>query len=266
MNRRIITITIALVLALVGGGLVILYARGADARAMAAQSPAPVWVSQQIVPAGTTLQDAQRNGLIVQTSVSSKGVPVGALQQITAANGSLVATSDIAAGEYVLAARFGAVPLGTRAIEVPSGMLAISLNLSDAARVGKFVTPGSHIALYQTYDLDDVQSTPPGKNASADEVHATSLLLPDVLVIAMGDAALSGAAARPAAEGEAATAAGESGNYLVTVAVKPSDAPALILGSSNERQLYGALRGPGVTLDPRLEVTDGQLRKGVTKP
>src|SRR3954469_5653544 len=159
MNRRIVAIVVALALAVLGGALVIMYARNADARAIAAEAPAPVWVAQQSIPAGTTLKDAQRSGLIAQTAVSAKAVPAGALQEINADNNALLATSDIAAGEYLLAARFGAAVQGTKAIEVPSGMLAVSLSLADANRVGKFVTPGSHIALFQTYPLPNAQAT-----------------------------------------------------------------------------------------------------------
>jgi len=263
MNRRILAIALALVLAVTGGALVVMYARNADARAVAAESPAAVWVAQQPIPAGTTLKDAQRTGLIAQTAVSAKAVPVGALQEINADNNSLLATTDIAAGEYLLAARFGNQPAGTKAIEVPSGMLAVSLQLSDPARVGKFVTPGSHIALYQSYKIKDLRNTPEAKILNENDVHGTSLLLPDVLVIAMGDAPLAGQAAAPPAEGQSATAAGASGGYLVTVAVKPTDAPVLIHGINN-RQLYGALRGSDVKVDTSLEVTDLQLRDSVT--
>jgi pilus assembly protein CpaB len=265
MNRRILAIVVALALAIGGGALVISYARNADARAIAEASPAPVWVSQQPVPAGTTLKDAERTGLIAETSVSSKAVPAGALQEINADNNALLATSDIPAGEYLLAARFGTTPQGTKAIEVPSGMLAVSLSLTDPARVGKFVTPGSHIALYQSYKIKDLKDTPEAKILNENDIHGTSLLLPDVLVIAMGDAPLAGQAAAPPADGQPATAAGASGNYLVTVAIKPADAPVLIHGINN-RQLYGALRGSDVKVDPKLEVTDLQLRDAVAGP
>lgn len=263
MNRRVLTITVAVVLALAGGFLVISYARNADVRAIAAESPSPVWVATQPIPAGTTLKDAQHAGLIAQTSVSAKAVPVGALQDINADNNSLLATSDIPAGEYILAARFGTTPAGTKAIEVPNGMLAVSVALSDPARVGKFVTPGSHIALFQTYKIKDLRNTPEAKILNDNDVSGTSLLLPDVLVIAMGDAPLAGQAAAAPVEGQPATAAGASGGYLVTVAVKPTDAATLIHGV-NRRTLYAGLRGSDVKIDPSLAVTDLQLGNAVT--
>ena len=105
MGRRILAIAAAAVLALVGVTSVLLYARGADARAVSAQQPTTVYVSKALVPAGTTLKDAVRTQLIVKTSVASKGAPEGALSRVTDSNSSLLAVNDIAPGEFVLEAR-----------------------------------------------------------------------------------------------------------------------------------------------------------------
>src|SRR3954454_6668937 len=101
MNRRVIAIVVALALAVLGGALVITYARNADARAIAGESPSPVWVAQGPIRSGTSLKDAQRTGLIVQSAVAAKAVPVGALQEINADNNALLALSDITPGEFL---------------------------------------------------------------------------------------------------------------------------------------------------------------------
>ncbi|HET7398033.1 MAG TPA: Flp pilus assembly protein CpaB, partial [Intrasporangium sp.] len=146
-----IAILVAVLLATGGAALVMMYANSADARAIADEQPTSVWVAQKLVPAGTTLKDAQRTELIAQTQVAARGVPVGALRAIDADNSALLALSDVQPGEFLLSARFGTTPVGTKAIEVPSGKLAVSVELTDAARVGKFVTPGSRIAIYSSY-------------------------------------------------------------------------------------------------------------------
>lgn len=264
MNRRILAIALAVVLAIGGASMVITYARNADARALAAESPASVYVAQKAIPAGTSLKDAQRQEMIAQTVVAAKALPVGALETINADNNALLALSDIQPGEFLLSARFGATPVGDKAIEVPSGMLAVSVQLSDPARVGKFVTPGSHIAIYQSYQIKDLRNTPEAKILNDNNVHGTSLLLPDVLVIGMGDAPLS-APVKPQVDGQQtnAQAQQQSGGYLVTVAVNPTDAPTLIHGINN-RILYAALRGSDVKVDPGYEVTDLKLRDTTT--
>ena len=191
MNRRILAVIVAAVLALGGGALVIAYAKSADARAIASAQPTTVWVAQKLVPAGTTLKDAQRTELIAQTKVAASGVPVGALQDINADNNALLALSDVQAGEYLLSARFGTTPVGTKAIEVPAGMLAVSVELKDPARVGTFVTPGSHIAIYSSYQIKALGDDPKSKVINDNDIKGTSVLLDDVQVIGMGDSPLA---------------------------------------------------------------------------
>ncbi len=117
-------------------------------------------------------------------------MPAGALKTIDADNNALLALSDIQPGEILLADRFGSTPVGAKAIEVPSGMLAMSVELTDPARVGKFVTPGSHIAIYQSYKIKDLRDTPEAKLINENDINGTSVLLPDLLVIGMGETPL----------------------------------------------------------------------------
>lgn len=243
MGRRIVAIFVAALVALIGVVAVLMYARGADSRAVASQQPSPVYVVRSVVPAGTTLKDAVQNGLIVKTSVAAKGVPAGALTGVDGSNGGLFALSDIQTGEYVLADRFGVKPVGTRAIDVPAGQVAVSISLSDPARVGTFVTPGSHVVLFDSYEptatAKDSGST--GDTATGTQ---TRVLLDDVMVIAMGEASLTPAA--PAKDGEQQAA--PTPGALLTVAVTPADATRLVHGIQTGR-LYAALRGTDAKVD-----------------
>src|SRR6478672_4461119 len=151
MGRRILAITAAAVIALIGAVLVLLYARGADDRAVAAASPTTVYVSNAVVPAGTSLKEAVRLQQLTETQAAAQSVPAGALTTVDDTNSALVALTDIAPGQYVLAAAFGETPTGQAALQVASGKLAISLTLSDPARVGDFLRPGSMITLFMSY-------------------------------------------------------------------------------------------------------------------
>ncbi|MDF2146411.1 Flp pilus assembly protein CpaB [Knoellia sp. p5-6-4] len=251
MGRRIIAIFAAAVVALVGVAAVLLYARGADSRAVAAQQPADVYVANKLVASGTTLKDAVRSGAIVKTSVASKGLPAGALTRITDSNSSLLALTDIPPGEYVLSARFGTTPTGTKAIEVPAGMVAVSVELSDPARVGTFVTPGTRIAIFDSYKIKAIGDDDKSKTLNDADVKGTSVLLEDVLVIAMGDTALAGGQKK---EGDGEAGQPTAPSFLVTVAVTPKDAARLIHGI-NTGELYAALRGSDVKMTgvPRVD-------------
>jgi pilus assembly protein CpaB len=252
MGRRLVAIFAAALVAVLGVGAVLLYARGADQRAIAAQQPADVYVAAKAVTSGTMLKDAVRSGALVKTSVAARGRPAGALSSVTDANSSLFALTDIQPGEFVLEGRFGTTPKGTKAIEVPAGMLAVSVQLSDPARVGTFVTPGTRIAIF---DSHMIQATGEGSKSSPSQagIKGTSVLLDDVLVIAVGGTALTpGTPPSAGAEGEAAPPASPS--FLVTVAVSPKDAARLVHGI-NTGALYAALRGSDVKMAgvPRID-------------
>lgn len=243
MGRRIVAILAAAVIALVGVTAVLLYARGADARAVASQQPANVYVVKSLVPSGTTLKDAVQSGLIIKTSVASKGVPLGALTGVDGGNGGLFALSDIQPGEYVLNDRFGVKPVGTKAIEVPAGQVAVSISLSDPARVGTFLTPGSHVVLFDSFDVVAAADSAATKVETGTQ---TRVLLDDVLVIAMGESSLTPAATPTGEDGEAAAA--PVAGALLTVAVTPADAVRLVHGIQTGR-LYAALRGTDAKVD-----------------
>jgi len=253
MGRRIVAILAAAVVALVGVTAVLLYARGADARAVASQQPVNVYVVKSVVPSGTTLKDAVQSGLIVKTSVASKGVPLGALTGVDGSNGGLFALSDIQAGEYVLSDRFGVKPVGTKAIEVPAGQVAVSVSLSDPARVGTFLTPGSHIVLFDSFNpIPTSEAATPAELATK-----TRVLLDDVLVIAMGEASLTPAAAPTTGE-DGKDAAAPVAGALVTVAVTPADAVRLVHGIQTGR-LYAGLRGTDAKVDLSKVISEVSL-------
>ncbi|MBR7743909.1 Flp pilus assembly protein CpaB [Phycicoccus sp. BSK3Z-2] len=254
MGRRILAILAAAVIAFVGAALVLVYARGADARAVAAASPTTVYVTNEVIPAGTSMKDAVRLGQMGQTEVASAAKPVGALETIDDTNGALVALTDIAPGQYVLGAAFGEVPLGEKALQVASGKLAVSVQLNDPARVGTFVTPGSFLTVFMTYQLKNLDASEEAQVFNEEEIQGTSILLDNVKVIAMGDASLTPAQATPE-EGEEGASQQETPTFLVTLEVSPEQAARLVHGINNYT-LYAGLRGSELDVDPDLSVND----------
>lgn len=254
--KRSMAVILAAALALVGAVLVLLYVKGADQRAVAAQQPAQVYVSQQLIPSGTSLKDALRQEMIAATTVAAKGMPAGALTSITDGNRELVATVDIAAGEFIQEARFGKTQLGTKAIEVPGGMLALSVELTDPARVGSFVTPGSHIAVYETHKLVKLPGVSDADKAFNDfGFQGTNVLLGDVLVIGKGETPLTPGRSNASGDKEGEDAKNSQPSFLVTVAVSPADSVRLV-HAIQSRTLYAGLRGSDVTFDKVPGQTD----------
>lgn len=262
MGKRILAVGAAVLLALLGAALVLVYAMRADERALAGQQPERVYVVSETVPAGTSLKEALRLELIEPTQVARAGLPAGALQAVDPSNQELLALYDIPAGTYLLGSSFGTQPLGQKAIEVPDGMLAVSVELSDPGRVGTFVTPGSRIAIFNTYKIKMVGDSEEEKAFNDADIHGTSVLLDDVLVLAMGQSSLTPAQPQSQAENADAEDGGPAGvneqtaRFLVTVAVTPEQATRLV-HSIQQYQLYAGLRSDGLEIAPKdLSVDD----------
>ena len=266
MGRRSLAILAATLIALLGVVSVLLYANRADARAVAGQQPKTVFVTTALLPSGTTLKDAVRTGLLKQTTVAAKGLPAGALTAVTDDNSRLVALSDIPPGEYVQESRFGTTPIGRKAIEVPGGMVAVSVQLSDPARVGTFVTPGTHLAIFDSYKIKALGNSEKAKALNAADVRGTSVLLDDVLVIAMGQSALNPGTNSSSTSNDQSNNNQSNNNqqnnntasFLVTVAVSPQNAAKLVHGINNGT-LYAGLRGSDVKMDGVKRVDDLNL-------
>jgi len=248
MKARTIPVVAALVVALIGVAIVLIYARGADQRAVAGQQPAQVYLAAKPVPAGTSAAVAASTGLIVKVAVAAKGVPAGALRAIDGVTSGLVATTDIASGEFVLTSRFGAAPQAKKAIDVPAGQVAVAVQMTEPAKVGAFITPGTHIVLYDTF------ATVAKARGQQDATQKTTrVLLDDVLVIAVGATSL-----QPAADGATKDAGATDAGALVTVAVPPASAMRLVQAAQTG-SLYAALRGNGTKPDAKTAVDQSTL-------
>jgi pilus assembly protein CpaB len=131
----------------------------------------------------------------------------------------------------------------------------MSVQLSDPARVGTFVTPGSNLTIFATYKMKRFGDSKEVEQFNSADVHGTSVLLDNVKVIAMGATPLVGGA--PAAEDDAEkkTSSDDEPSFLVTLAVTPEQATTLAHGIA-QYQLYAGLRGSEVKVDPRLSTSD----------
>ncbi len=264
MGKRILAIAVATVIALIGAVLVLLYANNADKRAVAAASPTDVFVSSATIPAGTSMKEAVRLKLMTETRTAAKALPAGALTAVTPDNEALLALTDIPPGQYVQTAAFGEAVIGDKAIQVPAGKLAVSVQLSDPARVGNFVTPGSMLTIFASYKLKQLDTSEASKVFNEQDVQGTSVLLDNIQVIGMGNTALQSGqpGTQNAAEGEEAAPAAQAPSFLVTLAVTPEQATRLVHGT-NQYVLYAGLRGAEVQVDPKLSVNDITIAKAI---
>ena len=237
MARRVTTISIALVLALLGTLLVVVYVGRADARAAEGIETVKVLVAKGPLVKGQTVSAAKAKDLIGEQLLPRKTVPAGALSEFAATDVELVFASDVTQGEMILRPRLvNAAAVAVDGLVVPEGKVAVSILLADPSGVGTFVKVGSEVAVFDSYNAlegnDGTSRTPSGDHL-ADEFpknKATRLLLPRVKVLAIGAATSAGkvgATDEPDADAQPAPA---GAGKLYTLAADQRQAEKLIHG------------------------------------
>lgn len=169
MARRSVLLALAIVTAMVGTLLIVLYVQGIDSRATKGQELVQVLVAKDVVTAGESVSAAEEAGKFETSEVRREDMVPGALSSSTSVTG-LVATGNIYPGEQLIADKFGSIA-DTESLVIPDDTLAISVELTDPERVAGFVNPGSEVAVFVTV---------------TDPKSYTRVLLPRVTVIGVG--------------------------------------------------------------------------------
>ncbi len=220
MNRRIVLIGVAVVLALFGTFAVYGYAHSADQRAVAGGRAVQVVVATKRVAAGTTWKNAA--GSLSVQKVPSSAAPQDSIASLDAGiSASDVAQSDIAPGQLVLREAFGPSVAQTGVLAIPQGKIAISVSLGSDADVAGFVGPHSQIAIFVTAALKQ-----PGTNndtTAGDQLTVTRTVVPHAEVIATSQSAPTNVDGQTAAQSSTST-----GTVLVTIALSQADAERVI--------------------------------------
>ncbi len=174
MDRRRILLIVAVIVALLGTALVFLYVRGADARANERFDTVNVLQAVAPIEAGESIDDAAASGKLALQPVAEDYLLPNYQTSVEALSGS-VATVRILPGEQIVSDKFGAAAEveGGSALTIPKGMIAISVSLSDTARVAGFINPGTNVAIF-------LNGTDPAGATY------TRLLVPEVQVIGVG--------------------------------------------------------------------------------
>lgn len=246
MSRRLVVVAVALVLGVVGTTAVAAYVKSADARASSDQQTVAVFAAKALIPAGTTGTAAEQQGLVVQQQVPVKLVPSGAVTDLNTVAG-LVAINDIPAQQVLLGQLFTTDRRGG-ALTIPDGRMGVTVELKELPqRVAGFVTPGSQVAVFDSYGATAAAA---GSSAGSTSGLTTRVLLPRVEVIAVGPDALTKSQTAP---GIATT--------LMTLALNQKQSEQVIQASQAGGQLYFALLTPHSKVTPSAGVNTNNLFK-----
>lgn len=151
MKRRVLTIVLAIVLAVAGTGLVLVYVHQADNRALAGQRAVNVLVAQKLIPAGTPAGTAQSDGSLQSERLPASSVPANALGSLSGVS-DLVASASIQPGQVLLRPMLVTAAQATSAggIVLPSGTVAVTIGLCAPEAVAGYVHDGSIVSIYDT--------------------------------------------------------------------------------------------------------------------
>jgi pilus assembly protein CpaB len=238
MDRRRILLVFAALIAALGTLLVFLYVKGADTRANEAVDSQDILTAVSLIAPGESVDAAAAAGKFELRPIAANSVLAGALVDTSAITGK-VATTTIYPGEQIIASKFGGAAESS-ALPIPKGKLAISVNLSDPARVAGFVSPGSEVTIFMT-----------GSSTTGTIGPFARMLLPRVTVIGVGSTT-PGQTTTTTTDGTATTEV--LPNALLTLAVSKEDAERVLFASTNGALAFGLLtkdsetpKGQGVT-------------------
>jgi pilus assembly protein CpaB len=227
VNRRLIGLLVAVLLAGVATVLLVQYVRSADERAREDEALSEVFVAQADIPPGTSADDAIAQGLIASDEVPARAVPAGALADLGQVSGQLVA-APIYEGEVIVAQRFGeTVAQATGLLEVPPDTQAVTIEAGVVPGLAGFVQPGNTVSVVGTLVL--AGETPEEADEEAvvapvGEGVTTQYLVQNATVLAVGQRVVA-----PEVEGQDVQASDE--RYLFTLAMPPEDIEQIVFGT-----------------------------------
>lgn len=241
MDRRRILLIVAVIVALLGTALVFLYVRGADARANERFDTVNVLEAVAPIEAGESIDDAAASGKLALQPVAEDYLLPNYQTSVEALSGS-VATVRILPGEQIVSDKFGAAAEvdGGSALTIPKGMIAISVSLSDTARVAGFINPGTRVAIFLN-GTDNAGST------------FTRLLVPEVQVIGVGSTTTTQTTVTTP---EGTQTVEQLPRTLMTLGLEQKDAEKVLYSQTNGELVFAVINddsdidpGPGTSSD-----------------
>jgi len=226
MKPRVVTIILAIAVAVMATGGVAAYVSQANSRALAGLKTTTTLVAQQEIAAGTTASAAVAKGLLKSTPEPAAAVPSSAVAKVSGSTGSLVLSSALQPGQLLLSSAL--VPPGQAAtngaLAIPNGMQAVTLPMCLPAAVAGYVQPGAQVAVYDTFvtGTGSVQQNCGDGNASqaSSSDVGTRVVLPRAQVLSVSSDTGGQSASR--------ITNADANTEFVTFAVSQDDAERLI--------------------------------------
>jgi pilus assembly protein CpaB len=250
LKRRIVAVTVAALLAVLGIVAVLAYVGKANQRAIAGIKPASVLVAKQAIPAGTPVSQART--LLTSHQIPAYLAPSDAVRSISQDLSNLVTSVNIPQGQMLLREMLVDKSQRTGALVLPPGDMAVTLQLCLAGDVGGYVKPGNKVAVYDTYSSGTNQNLQVSCNGGhqAQSNVFTRMLIPSVSVLSVTPAPSPQASSSGSTTLPGSAAAALQGVVYVTLAATPQQVKLLTLVNEAGIPSLALTDGSGVSLDP----------------
>lgn len=227
MKRRLLGLTLAVTLALIGTALLVAYAQSARSSVNKNVQTFPVLVADKPIARGTAANSLGAAVRVVNLPTAARAADsVSSLASL----GQRVANVDILAGEQLLTSRFTDA---VTAAPGTDGKLQITIPLGSAERaLGGRIKVGDTVALVAT--LDDGNQNGGNNQPSADANSQTHILVQKAPVVAVQAVTppKADANAKQPAPGSGPTAA-PTGGFLVTLALDAPDVERVVFAAEH---------------------------------
>ncbi|MDH3730675.1 MAG: Flp pilus assembly protein CpaB [Acidimicrobiia bacterium] len=244
MNKRLVGLAVAVALAAGGTFVLMNYVRAAEDRVLAGEETVAVYVVSDPVAVGQSATELERYVTVEQ--LPTKARAAGSVTSLSQLEGQ-VAAVNLVPGEQLLASRF-ITPQELEdldEIEIPAGLLQVSLSLSPERAAGGFVVPGDLVAVVASfspftvdpaYDEDKAEfafALTAEPNTTPQATPATShLILHKVLITSVQMERLP-----RETDQEGAAASGvelaPTGNLLITLATTAGDVEKVVFAAEH---------------------------------
>lgn len=225
MSYSVRNIVIALILAVVAAGLVIMYTSNVQHNADKSIKTTTVVVSKGDIVAGTPLNTLVDGGAFTTRQVATKDVVPGAFTSVKSLNTSLATATNITAGAQITPAMFSDSKDTAIVNQIHGTMRAVQLAFNANRVLGGTLKAGDHVDIYGEMTIQASQN-----NSKYQQQTVAGRIITNVEVLSTYD---TGVATEPLTSASGANSAsgtdnGEGGDAVI-VAVPQNLLPDLML-------------------------------------
>lgn len=228
MKPRLLGVVVALALAGLGTFLLVGYVRGVEQSVADGQRTVDVLVVSEPVAQGTFANDLK--GKVRTERIPAKVHAVDAVATLDELQGQ-VALVNLVPGEQLVSTRFAAPESleESRQVEVPAGLLEVTISLAPQRAVGGQLRPGSTVAVIASFSLS--ASGQDGEETQAQASNTTHVILHKALITNIQTERLPPAREEGSEDDSYTHELAPSGNFLITLAVDTSSAERIVFSA-----------------------------------